>query len=557
MDVLRFVALIGALVFVHEFGHFVVAKVLGVTVLKFSLGFGPRVVGFRGRETDYCLSLLPFGGFVKLLGEDPGEPVGREQLAHAFHSQSLVSRSAIVLAGPLMSLAFPVLLYFIVMLGQTTMTPPRIGTVVSGHPADGRLLPGDRVLTIDGRPVASFQEIRERIATSPGRSLRFTVERGARVVDTVVTPASVTVERPLDAVQIVGRAGISAAFALSVIAVRTGDSPALRSGLRTFDLITSYAGRPIVRWMDLERALQANRGVTVPVSYLRPQPVLGALGGLCDLEVQQAGLVMFTPTPGDGDISTRTGIESPDLYVADLPVDSAEYEMGLRRGDKILLIDGVPPASFESMRESLLAGGGRLHTVSFRHEGREVAGAFELRAVRWSDEFGNQFSRVLFRTDHWVPSVVEDPIPHPSPVLYALVHATKQTGEAIVFVGLYVVRLFQGRVSVSSVGGIVTIYDASRSNASSGLEGFLWLMALVSVNLGLLNLLPIPTLDGGHLAFFALEAAVGRSVSIRARRIASVIGLVFVVIVTAIGLRNDLWRKFGNPRRAPVMVTEP
>jgi regulator of sigma E protease len=555
MNVLRFVALIGALVFVHELGHFVLAKFFGVKVLKFSLGFGPRVLGFRWRETDYCISLVPFGGFVKMLGEDPSDKVKPEDLPRAFHTQSLWKRFLIVLAGPAMSLAFPAVLYFVVFLGQSEMTPPVIGTVVAGHPADGRLFPGDRVAAINGDPVGSFLEVRERIAESPGKPLRFTVTRGTQTVDATVTPVSVRIDRPLDVVEYVGRAGISAGFPLSVIAVRPGVSAASRAGLQTFDMIASYAGRPISRWIELERALTSSRGATVPVSFLRPRPVNGALGGLCDLEVLDPGLGMITPETSSGaDMASRTGIESPDLYVADVPARSAEYEMGLRRGDKILLIDGVEPASFEAFRERVLAGADRRHEVSFRHEGREVAGAFSLRSAVWTDEFGQRYMRLAFRTEHWLPTISEPAVQNPAQMRYAITHAWKQTGEALEFLSLTIVRLFQGRVPISTMGGPIMIYDVTRSTASDGVWGFLWLMALVSVNLGLLNLLPIPTLDGGHLLFFAIEGITRRPVPLRVRQIASALGLVTLALLMGLALKNDLQRKFG---RQPPAATVP
>jgi regulator of sigma E protease len=552
VNVLRFVALIGALVFVHELGHFALAKAFGVRVLKFSLGFGPRLVGFTFRGTEYCIGLVPFGGFVKMLGEDPGDRVKPEDLEHAFHTQSLWRRFLIVLAGPAMSLIFPALIYFVVFLGQTEMAPPVIGTVVAGHPADGKLLPGDRVISIDDDPVGSFQEVRERIAESPGRPLRFRVRRGDAEVDATVTPVSVRIERPLGVVEYVGRAGISAGFPMSVIAVRPGVSPASRAGLHTFDLVTSYAGRPIARAVELERTLNSSRGATVPVSFLRPRAVNGALGGLCDLEVLDPGLAMITPDPGEGDVATRTGIESPDLYIADVPVRSAEYEMGLRRGDKILLLDGVPPASYEAFRESMLAGGSRQHEVSFRHEGREVAGAFALRPSVWTDEFGQRYTGLVFRTDHWLPTVSEATVPNPAPTTYAIRHAWRETGEVLQFLSLTIVRLLQGRLPISTVGGPMMIYDATRSTATDGVWGFLWLMALVSVNLGLLNLLPIPTLDGGHLLFFVIEGATRRAVPLRVRKIASVVGLAFLVMIMGVALKNDLQRKFGRQPTLPL-----
>lgn len=555
INLLRFVALIGALVFVHEFGHFMWAKLFNVKVLKFSLGFGPRVVGYRHQETDYCVSLVPLGGFVKMLGEDPSDHVAPEDIPRSFHKQRLWKRFVIVLAGPLMSLVFPVLLYFVVFLGQTDLTAPVIGTVVPGMPAEGRLLPGDRVLSIDDRAVNSFQDIREAVAAAAGHELRFVVQRGEQTVTARVTPEAVRVEHALDIVEVAGRAGISAGFALPVIAVRGTGTPAAVAGLRTFDLVTMYAGTPIRRRTDLDRVLQTSRGATVPVGFLRPRAVEGALGGLLDLEVFDPGLAQITPEPGANEVARRTGIENPDLYVSDVSPTSPEYQMGLRRGDRIVSVDGVSPASWERFHEGIMAGGRDLRTLRFLHDGREAQGAFSLRPTSWTDEFGQRYVRIAFETRNWVPTDAEPPIDNPAPTLYALRAALRQTTEAVRFLSTGIVRVLQGRVSIRTVGGPIMIYDVTRSTAPDGLWGFLWLMALVSINLGLVNLLPIPTLDGGHLLFFVVEGVIRRPVPLWIRQTASVMGLLVVVGVMCIAFKNDLQRKFG--RAAPIVVTAP
>lgn len=555
MNLLRFVALIGALVFVHELGHFVWAKVFNVKVLKFSLGFGPRVFGYRHQETDYCVSLVPLGGFVKMLGEDPSDHVAPEDVPRSFHKQKLWKRFVIVLAGPLMSLLFPVALYFVVFLGQTDLTPPVIGTVVPGYPAESKLLPGDRVTAIDGRAVGSFQDVREAVAAAPGRELRFDVEREGRPVTVRVTPEAVRVERPLDIVETVGRAGISAGFALPVVGVRGPATPAAVAGLRTFDMITMYAGNPIRRRADLDRVLQASRGATVPVGFLRPRAVEGALGGLCDLEVFDPGLAQITPEPDAGEVLRRTGVESPDLYVSDVAPDSPEHQMGLRRGARVVSVDGVVPPSWERFHEDIMGGGRRLRSLRFLQDGRESQGAFSLRPTTWTDEFGQRYVRLAFDTRHWVPTDADPPIENPAPTLYAIRSASRETGEAVRFLSTGIARVLQGRVSIRTVGGPIMIYDVSRSTAAEGPWGFLWLMALVSINLGLINLLPIPTLDGGHLLFFAMEGLLRRPVPLWIRQTASVVGLLIVVGVMCVAFKNDLQRKFGNT--APIVVAAP
>ncbi len=548
MNLLRFVVLVGVLVFVHELGHFLAARVSGVKVLQFSLGFGPRIFGFRLGGTEYRVGILPLGGFVKMLGEDHDDSVSASDKGKAFVSQSLGKRALIVLAGPLLSLLFPLFLYFVLFLGQSTLTPPVIGTVVAGLPADGKLLPNDRILSINGQEIFSFQQVREVIAESPAISLRFRVKRGDSEQTVSITPQSVKIEQPLDVIEYGGRVGITASFPLAVIAVRHGRSPAAQAGLRTFDIVTSYAGRPVRRWSELERLLGLSRGSTVPVSYLRPSPVNAALNGLCDLAVLEPSLAMVTSEPGEGDVLSRTGIEVPDLYVADVPSDSPEYAMGLRRGDKILGVDGITPASWEAVREALFDNPTRQHTLSFQHEGREVVGAFVLDREEITDEFGQRFRRPAFRSTHWVPAVSEPPIDNPNPIRWAFRNAVIETGRALSFLSLSIVRVIQGRLPASSVGGPLAIYDATRSTATDGSAGFLRLMALISINLGLLNLLPIPTLDGGHLMFYLYELVRRKPLALRARRLASLAGLVMLLSLMAFAIKNDLQRKLtrGN-----------
>jgi regulator of sigma E protease len=341
-----------------------------------------------------------------------------------------------------------------------------------------------------------------------------------------------------------------------VVGVRSPTSPAGIAGLQTFDMVTMYAGAPIRRQVDLERALQASRGATVPVGYLRPRRVEGALGGLFDLEVFDPGLAQLTPEPGTGEVLRRTGIESPDLYVADVDPDSPEYQMGLRRGARILAHDGVAPSSWERFHERVMGAGRELRELRFVQGGREEQGSFSLRPTSWTDEFGQRYVRLSFDTRHWVPVEADAPIENPSPTLYAMRAAIRETSEAMRFLSTGIVRVIQGRVSIRTVGGPIMIYDVSRSSAAEGPWGFLWLMALVSINLGLINLLPIPTLDGGHLLFFAIEGATRRPVPLWVRQTASVMGLLVLAGVMFVAFKNDIERKLGDrpPPVAGVLV---
>src|SRR5882724_7527859 len=201
MDLLYFIILTSSLIFVHELGHFMLAKAFGVKVLTFSLGFGPKILRFRGKETEYCVGLIPLGGFVKMLEESKADPVLPEDRKRTFESQSLWKRVVIVFAGPIMNLIFPVVLYFSVFVGERHFLPPTIGVVLPGHAADGKLMAGDRVLLVDGEEIGTYAELARIVQKSPGRELLLRVFRNATYVDVSVTPEEVIEHHELDMVE--------------------------------------------------------------------------------------------------------------------------------------------------------------------------------------------------------------------------------------------------------------------------------------------------------------------------------------------------------------------
>ena len=561
MDLLYFTLLTSILIFIHESGHFVFAKFFGVKVITFSIGFGPKILRLRGKETEYCVGLLPFGGFVKMLEEAKGtEAIPPEDAKRTFEAQALWKRVVIVLAGPAMNVVFPVALYTSVFLEDRTFPAPNVGVVTPGRTAEGKLVPGDRILSVDGQDVETFPDVQRIVSQRAGVPVRFVVERDGKQVEVQVTPADELVERSevqreLDVVEHVARVGIMPNFPAPVIGVPKSDSPAYRAGLRTFDRITAINGKKVDRFLDLVDALAKNRGDTVVLAYLRPVPVPAA-GGLCDIAVMDPGAVTLTPMPREApgteenadsrakDVLLRSGIEGSDMYVAFVPPGSGEWKAGLRAGDRIAQLDGVPQRYWPAMAEELLREPNRMHSLEWTRGGQPMAGNFQLRKEQWVDEFSQRHERHVFLTTHWSPNAPAVTVKNPNLISYSLRGAIEETVNVVQFITVGFWRILQGRVSLASVSGPITMYDVAGQAGAKGTRDFVWAMAVISINVGLVNLLPIPVLDGGHLVFLALEAIKKRPLSLRAREVSSLVGMSVLFVLMMVAFKNDVERRW-------------
>jgi regulator of sigma E protease len=229
------------------------------------------------------------------------------------------------------------------------------------------------------------------------------------------------------------------------------------------------------------------------------------------------------------DVFTRTGIESSEMYAAFVPIGTGEWKAGLRPGDRITGLDGVTESNWQVLQADLLHGPTAMHTLQWTREGTAMAGSIRFGLA------------APLRATHWSPSATEHRVPNPSRFSYALSRGLEETARVIKIVVVGMLRIVQGRVSLAeSVSGPVTLYDIAGQAGAQGASTFVAVMALVSINLGLINLLPIPVLDGGHLAFFVVEGVRRRAVARRTREIASLIGVTMLVVLMAIAFKNDL-----------------
>ena len=343
---LGFIILLGVLITVHEFGHFAVAKLLGVKVLKFSLGFPPAAVKRKWGETEYIVGWCPLGGYVKLLGEDPesDEEIPPEDASRAFTNKPLISRMAVVAAGPLSNFLAALILLCVGYVAGWPVLAPQVGKIMDGSPAMAAgLKAGDSVVAIDGRSITRWEDMRRIIEKKPGQRVQLTIERDGAEQN------------------------------LSIV-------PKLSKDKDVF-------GRP-----------------------------LGRIGVL--------------PS-----------------------------------GKKVEL--SVPAAIYEGSRFTL----------------------------------------------HLTGLVVET-----------------------------LVKLVRREIGADQLSGPITIFQASGQSFKAGFFSFIFLMSFISINLAIINLLPVPILDGGHLLFFAIEGIIRRPVTGKVREVATQAGLLFIIFLMALVFYNDISR---------------
>lgn len=538
--ILFFILLIGVLVFVHEGGHFLMAKLFDVKVHTFSLGFGPKLVGFRRGETLYKVSAVPFGGYVKMLGEDdPAEARDPADAGRAFHEKPKWQRALILVGGPATNLVFPLLLHFAVGLTETRVDPPEVGWVLPGSPAEqAGLLPGDRIVSVNGAPVRSFDEMRERIAPHPGVELRLGIRRGERTFEAGVTPAPARVTVLLDVQRTVGRLGVAQRYLPPAVGIADADSPAARAGLETFDHIGAVDGTPVERWVDLEHALARNAGRTVRLAVQR-NPRHGGADLPRTLEA-----VLEIPAGSAG--PAALGLEAFSDFVEWVEPAGAAWLAGLEPGDRLVSAAGDASGA-EAVFAALGADKGGRHLLGFERpaEGRShaVEYALELIPAGAAKDLGiaSDVYEPGFRLRE-EPTIPVEPIGNPALLAHAWRRAVRETAEGFEMTFLGFQLLAQGRISMRTLGGPIMIGQLAGMAGREGAAPFLWMMALISINLGLINLFPIPVFDGGHLLLLGAEAVRRRPLSQKLREKLMLAGLAFVLLLMVFVTWNDVSR---------------
>jgi len=559
---LAVVVLLGGLIFVHELGHFLVAKLLGVKVIRFSIGFGPRLVGVKVGETEYRVSVLPLGGYVKMAGDDPSAEVAPEDRGRGFLEQPPWRRLLIALAGPVMNLLLPFVLFVAMLwaMNGSQVLSATVGTVIPGSPAEkAGLAPGDRILSVaalgqPARQIRQFTDLLDVVAPRPNERLVLEVERQGRVLPPISIRTSA--EEQFTGLEQVRRGviGITSFYTPARVAPV---APGAAGPLEPFDLVVSAGGEPVRNALELERAMAAAscRPTDMEVFRERPRRLPGVV--LADYDRER---LRDVPTCQDGAPSLRLVDPYVAAAVAAVEPGGPADRAGIRRGDVITAVNGKPVHNFLE-----------LATVVNREFTPSRPGTFTLAdgrtveitpaEVRYRDEVtGREASRVTVGLSQDPRALVDESalrVPtvtlRRGPAEVAAL-AVKETVSQIRSLVMGIVMMLTGKISSGQVGGIIQIVQMTGQMVEQGLGMFLGFMAFISVNLGLMNLLPIPVLDGGHIAQALVETVTRRPLSLRTREIANVVGLILLISLMVFAFHNDIVRQL---QRGNAPVEEP
>jgi regulator of sigma E protease len=539
--IVPFVVLLGLLIFVHELGHFMVAKFFGVRVEVFSLGFGKKIFKYKKGDTTYAISLVPLGGYVKMFGDEMNAEISENDKKFSFTHKPVLQRIGVVLAGPLMNFFFAILIFFVVALLGEQMRAPVIGDISSDTPAyQMGFRSGDKIIKAGGHAVQTWDQFVHMMTENHGQNLQVEVKRdGADQLDTLqANPILVPNPNVLSTDDSIGDIeGLSTTARASVIGVRSG-SLAAKAGLQTGDLIKSIAGQPVKYFRELENVLVSLQGQPIVLEVERFASAEASNSKTLKIELPKTSIASLS----------SLGIEASDLYLAKIMEGSPAQAAGLKEGDRVLQVNDTNPKKWEDVLATVKGYKGE-GILSFQVERDGEKKHFDItpRMTSQMNSQGGEEKRFTVGIIPWAfPANPEMTIVKSPNIGAALVRGFDKTIEISKMTAVSFLRLIQAKISPKSIGGVISIGQAASETFKMGITQFLQMMAVISINLFVLNLLPVPVLDGGHLLFYVIEALRGAPVSMRKMEIAQQIGLVVLMSLMVFALFNDFSRLLGS-----------
>ena len=549
IDVGPFFLMLGLLIFVHELGHYLVAVYHGVRVETFSLGFGRTIFSFKRGPTTYKLAIIPVGGYVKMYGDDPSAEIPEAEKKYAFLHKRLWPRTAIVLAGPLMNLLFAVFLFAVVGMIGKEVPGNQLGDIAPGTAAYvAGFRSGDIIEKLNGHRAVKWQDIKAYIQSHAEKQILFTVKSVPdKTTHTIAATPKLAKNNFLFSLKKqVGKIyGLTTDSAATMIGIPNPHSAAAQAGLHTLDIIETINGKPVLFWRDLGRDLmnsaKAHGGLALGVQAYSPRNHSSATTKE-STKVIHLGLPHVLPTSGSA-LLHALGIERSDMFLASIKHDSPAAKAGLQVGDEMIGIDHHAITKWQEVLDRVKSYKPSEKAIHFKilHDGqfREVDITPEL--IDLPTDEGTTEKRYAIGVMPAVMSVSGNGYleKYTNPIR-ATVYGFNQAYHWTKVIAISFLRLIQNKVSARNIGSVISIGRVASRSFQAGIAAFLNMMSVISIDLFLLNLLPVPVLDGGHLLFFSIEAIKGAPLSLRKMEIAQQVGLVLLLSLMIFALFNDI-----------------
>ncbi|MDR2612719.1 MAG: RIP metalloprotease RseP [Deltaproteobacteria bacterium] len=528
---LSFLVLLLILIFVHELGHFLAAKLLGVGVERFSLGFPPKLWSRKIGETEYQLAALPLGGYVKLVGDEPGTEPAPADIGRSFSHKPFPVKAAVVLAGPFFNLLFAALVLWILTWSTGIQhAAPVLGPLDPESPlSKAGLRMDDLVTSVDGRPVSFFDELLEFQAGGGGAPALLTVRREGREASFTVRPVRREGTTILGDKEAYWHFGFTPRT-VPVLGEVLAGMPAEKAGLRAGDLVTAVDGRPVSDWADVLGLIQRRDAGPGPAG----EP------GAAD---RAAGAAASPPAPEAAAVSPPAP-EAPDPagYSPAVPGDAAAAVPEAPAAASPAAAGG-PAAAPRAARDGEVPG--RPFRIDVLRDGAPMSFA----VIPDLDPRQGLDGKTVFTPMVGIAPRVDIIRESVGPVT-ALGLGTAEAFRMGALTVMSVVKLVQLKISSKVMGGPIMIAQIAGKKAREGLTDFIWLMCFISVNLAVLNLLPLPVLDGGQFVIFLIEAVKRSPISLKVREATQWVGVTALAALMILVFYNDISRlvtRFSGP----------
>jgi regulator of sigma E protease len=549
------VTLLGGVIAVHEFGHFIFAKWSNIRVDIFSIGFGPKLFSKKWGETEYALSVIPLGGFVKIYGQDPDELANdtNPQPDRAFSQKSLWRKISVLFGGPLLNYLLAIAIFALLAVAGVEKFPSVATRVLPGTPAyKAGIRSGDVITAVEGQPTRTFDDMMEVISKNPAKTLKFNLLREGSPKELDVKVDEEHALTPYGEKSMAGSLeGLDPSARDAIVGISTENHP---WGLKNEDRILEVDGSPIAFWEELEsslgKAMVSGNPITLKVKR-----------GVQTLTLQ-SGDIKKAAAAAKGDAQAfldLNQIYNPELFVREVVGGSPASNAGMKPMDRIVSANGIKILGFDHLRSIVQKEGEAAAKVGKPSDGLfpnslkldiERNGKIEalnsgIKANEGKDPLGETIVTytigILSNGKPKKPAnMIVERTYNPFKALW--IGAYETTNHTVMtVVGLK--KLAFGEVSAKSVGGPIMIGKLAGDTFSErGWEDFLRIMAIISISLGVFNLIPVPILDGGHIVFAVIESIRGRPLSQKVQQGFLKVGLSLILLLMVFALYNDISR---------------